>query len=639
MEEIEITIKDLHDFLSLHPEEKGRILIEGKDGWFEIDDSAITAPDSLYYSIETENGKSAKCSPDHLFYNEDWIKCKNLKIGNPILTEDGYSKVSFLNLGSEKEDLYDIEVRNSHNYFGNGILSHNSSISGVITFGLYGKLEGKKLKDIPNRINGNAWVKITLESNGSEVVVERGLEPNLFKLYINGAEYDQAGVRSVQDYLSEDILGIPYYVFNNTISLSINDFKSFIKMSSQDKRSIIDKIFGFHVLNQMRDLLRDENRKIKETLDNISGKLSSLESTIGSSLNEMDNLANQLKQESTDKKGQLQKSLATFEDLQSIHAKKTEEFRENENNLSIEISNTNRLMIESRTKIQDTQRKIKLYELDQCPTCQSSLDSEFHHCIKDGLVAEQSSSTLQLDELAKTMSDLREKEKEVFSIKTDILDKGRKIEIKISEIRRDLKHLEENTGDKQLQSLQRIVDNLSIEKDKMSSESFKNQEKNNWLKTLDEILGEKGVKQMAIRTILPSLNSEILDLLSKMHLDYQVVFDEEFNATIYHMGVEIATQTLSTGEMKKVDFVVLIAIMKLMKMKFSSINLLFLDELFSSVDPDGVHSILRILRNVCKELGLNIFVINHAPMPHEIFDWKLEVSKANNFSSISIDKF
>jgi DNA repair exonuclease SbcCD ATPase subunit len=514
-----------------------------------------------------------------------------------------------------------------------------SSISGVITFGLYGKLEGKKLKDIPNRINGNAWVRITLECNGSEVVVERGLEPNLFKLYINGSEYDQAGVRSVQDYLSEDILGIPYYVFNNTISLSINDFKSFIKMSSQDKRSIIDKIFGFHVLNQMRDLLRDENRKIKETLDNISGKLSSLESTIGSSLNEMDNLANQLKQESTDKKGQLQKSLETFEDLQSIHAKKTEEFRENESNLAIEISNTNRLMIESRTKIQDTQRKIKLYELDQCPTCQSSLDSEFHHCIKDGLVAEQSSSTLQLDELAKTMSDLREKEKEIFSIKTDILDKGRKIEIKISEIRRDLKHLEESTGDKQLQSLQRIVDNLSVEKEKMSAESFKNQEKNNWLKTLDEILGEKGVKQMAIRTILPSLNSEILDLLSKMHLDYQVVFDEEFNATIYHMGVEIATQTLSTGEMKKVDFVVLIAIMKLMKMKFSSINLLFLDELFSSVDPDGVHSILRILRSVCKELGLNIFVINHAPMPHEIFDWKLEVSKANNFSSISIDKF
>jgi DNA repair exonuclease SbcCD ATPase subunit len=104
------------------------------------------------------------------------------------------------------------------------------------------------------------------------------------------------------------------------------------------------------------------------------------------------------------------------------------------------------------------------------------------------------------------------------------------------------------------------------------------------------------------------------------------------------MGIEIPSQTLSTGEMKKVDFVVLVAIMKLMKLKFSSINLLFLDELFSSVDPDGVYSILSILKSTSSDLGLNIFVINHAPMPHEIFDWKLEVTKKNNFSSLALEK-
>jgi DNA repair exonuclease SbcCD ATPase subunit len=410
-------------------------------------------------------------------------------------------------------------------------------------------------------------------------------------------------------------------------------------MSSQDKRSIIDKIFGFHVLNQMRDLLKEENRKIRESMENLGGRLSSVESTIQSSLNEMENLANQIEEESSSKKEELQNSLETFEGLQVIHNKKTEEFREIENELNSELTNTNRLIIESRTKLQEVQRKIKLYDLDQCPTCQTSLDSEFHHCIKDGLVADQSSVSQQLEESNTLMGDLKQKERDLSITKRDIMDKGKKIEMKISEIRRDLNSLNESSNDKQLQSLQRIVDNLQGERGKMETESFKNQEKNNWLRTLDEILGEKGVKQMAIRTILPPLNSEILELLGKMHLDYQVIFDEEFNATIYHMGVEIPTQTLSTGEMKKVDFVVLIAIMKLMKMKFSSINLLFLDELFSSVDPDGVHSILRILRSVCKEFGLNIFVINHAPMPHEIFDWKLEVAKANNFSSISIDKF
>lgn len=550
-------------------------------------------------------------------------------------------KIEWRNFSSYGNRTQEIEFEEEANLY--QVVGENgagkSSISQVITFGLYGKLEGKKLKDIPNRINGNAWVRISLVSNGSEIVVERGLEPNLFRLYINGVEYDQAGVRSVQDYLSEDILGIPYYVFNNTISLSINDFKSFIKMSSQDKRSIIDKIFGFHVLNQMRDLLKDENRKIKETMENLSGRLSSVEETIKSSLREMDNLANQIKEESTSKKEELKKSLETFEGLQVIHNQRTEEFKDLESQLQNEISNTNRIVIESRTKLHEIQKKIKLYDLDQCPTCQSSLDSEFHHGIKESLNSEQSSVSNQVEESNYILTDLKERERQMSLTKKEILDKGRKIEIKITEIKRDLESLNESTNNLQLQSLQRIVDNLDIEREKMEAETFKNQEKNNWLKTLDEVLGERGVKQMAIRTILPSLNSEILELLGKMHLDYQVIFDEEFNASIYHMGVEIPTQTLSTGEMKKVDFVVLIAIMKLMKMKFSSINLLFLDELFSSVDPDGVHSILKILRGVCKDLGLNIFVINHAPMPHEIFDWKLEVSKSNNFSSISIDKF
>jgi DNA repair exonuclease SbcCD ATPase subunit len=123
-----------------------------------------------------------------------------------------------------------------------------STISDVITFGLYGKLEGKKLKDIPNRSNGNAWMKISFEEDGKFYEVERGLDPSIFQLSIQGEVYDRAGQKNVQDFLSDDILKIPYYVFNNTISLSINDFKSFLKMSSSDKKLIIDKIFGFYIL-------------------------------------------------------------------------------------------------------------------------------------------------------------------------------------------------------------------------------------------------------------------------------------------------------------------------------------------------------------------------------------------------------
>ena len=152
------------------------------------------------------------------------------------------------------------------------------------------------------------------------------------------------------------------------------------------------------------------------------------------------------------------------------------------------------------------------------------------------------------------------------------------------------------------------------------------------------MLSEKGVKQLAIKSILPSLNNEILNTLLSLHLPYKVVFNEEFNAQIFHLGEEISHSTLSTGEMKKVDFAVLLSVIKLMKIRFSSINLLFLDEIFSSVDPDGVYTILNTLRKICDDLGLNVFVINHAPMPTEIFDYKMEIQKRNNFSDLLVEK-
>lgn len=515
-----------------------------------------------------------------------------------------------------------------------------TSISQVIMFALYGKVEGKKLKDISNRINGNAWTRVTLDHYGSEIVVERGLDPNVFVLKIDGAEYDKAGNRSVQDYLVDDIIGIPYYVFNNTILLSINDFKSFVKMSPADKRTIVDKIFGFHILNQMRDLLKGELRSIKESIDTIGGKISSIESSIAGSLAEMDNLTEEIRDEYIQKEQKLNESLDTFKNLQNHHKEKVKEFKEQEEELYDKLKSSNRLMIESRSKLREITSKLHLFDHEKCPTCEADLSSDFHSQLKVSLNEEKVNIEAKIEELETSLTSLNELETSVAATKASLTEKGAKIKAKIESIINEIEEIKsKNTEDSQTSALQRILDSLNQEHETLVSERFKKEEKQNWIKTIDEILGEKGVKQMAIRTILPSLNSEILELLRKMHLNYQVVFDEEFNASIYHMGIEISTQTLSTGEMKKVDFIVLIAIMKLMKMKFSNINLLFLDELFSSVDPDGVYSIVSILKDLTKELGLNIFVINHAPMPHEIFDWKLEISKTNNFSTTSLEKF
>jgi DNA repair exonuclease SbcCD ATPase subunit len=515
-----------------------------------------------------------------------------------------------------------------------------TSISQAIVFALYGKVEGKKLKDLSNRINGNAWTRVTLDHYGTEIVVERGLDPNLFSLKIGGKEYDKAGIRSVQDYLVDDILGIPYYVFCNTLLISANDFKSFIRMTPSDKRTIVDKIFGFHILNQMRDILKGEARSLKESIDQMTGKISSLESSLHNSLAEMEILSEEIREEHEQKSKTLTESLETFKKLDAIHEQKMGDLRQEELELSQKLKGFNGFLIQYKTQLSNIQDRLEIFQHDKCPTCESDLRGDTHQLIQEELTRESSKMEAKIEGIKKELGPLYEKEKSIRQTRIDLNEKGIKIRSKISTIENEIRGLNPERGDdQQTTAIQRIVESLKTEREKLVADKFKREEKQDWIKTLNEILGERGVKQMAIRTILPSLNSEIMALLQAMNLPYQVIFDEEFNATLYHMGMEVPAQTLSMGEMKKVDFVVLIAIMKLMKMKFSNINLLFLDEIFSSVDGEGVYAIVNILKELTREMGLNIFVINHAPMPHEIFDRKVEILKKNNFSTISVEDF
>ena len=75
-----------------------------------------------------------------------------------------------------------------------------------------------------------------------------------------------------------------------------------------------------------------------------------------------------------------------------------------------------------------------------------------------------------------------------------------------------------------------------------------------------------------------------------------------------------------------------------MKIKFPVINLLFLDELFGNLDPDGVHEVLKILSELRKELNMNIFVVNHLPIDSSVFTNKILITKDNGFSQLKIEE-
>lgn len=80
--------------------------------------------------MTTSSGKSIKASPDHLLYthNNKWEKVKDLTTGHSLFTYDSLERIKSIKHLSKKQDLYDIEVAKKHEYYANGIVSHNSNM-------------------------------------------------------------------------------------------------------------------------------------------------------------------------------------------------------------------------------------------------------------------------------------------------------------------------------------------------------------------------------------------------------------------------------------------------------------------------------------------------------------------------------
>ena len=183
------------------------------------------------------------------------------------------NQIQKIEFEKDSGDLYLLLGSNGHG---------KSTISEVITFALYGRIERKNKSDLPNRINKNLWCRIVIRSKNKLVEITRGVSPNLFEVKIDTVTYDTAGNANVQDYLETEIFDIPYQVFKNIIVLSINDFRSFLTMSTGDKRNIVDRLFGFTIINQMRDQIRSERKDLRERIKTLGDELNIINEQIES---------------------------------------------------------------------------------------------------------------------------------------------------------------------------------------------------------------------------------------------------------------------------------------------------------------------------------------------------------------------
>jgi len=550
-------------------------------------------------------------------------------------------EISFKNFASYGNQVQTLEFdKNRSSLYlvlgGNGY--GKSTIANAIIYGLYGKLEDFNLSDLPNRINKNLWVKIRLKCGNKTVVIESGIAPKLFSVSVDGAELDQAGMSNIQDYLENEVYEIPYHVFKNIIILSVNDFKSFLTMSPKDKRNIVDKLFGFSIINDMYTRVKDIKKEIKDDIKTIEDELRAIEASITSTQNKIEELEKISADENKEKIVQLKQEVVTLaadqKKLNDAQSKLVQLQEDLENKIDTKSEEYNK----NNEVLNNAKRKLKLYENKKCPTCESPLDEGIHLHIKqqnEDLAVSMPAVISQIQEdISNLKADFSDSRKKQSAVNNKLWELSSRINTIKSELTSLAKGMDKNGQFTQLTSL---VDEFSKKKTEKHLVSMMRYDEDNFMSLVEMILGDDGVKNLAVKTILPGLNTSIAQMVSDMHLSFHIRFDDKFNCLINHLGEDVNPKTLSTGERKKADFIIVIAIIKLLKLRFPQLNILFLDEIFSSVDADGVYSILKILNGVIKENNLNTFVINHTVLPQEIFDKKIEIYKDNGFSKFTVE--
>ena len=426
-----------------------------------------------------------------------------------------------------------------------------TTIANSIIYALYGKVEGVKLADLPNRINKELWVKINLQCKHMNVEIERGLMPNRFKVLINGVEFDKAGKKSVQEYLEDEIFGIPYHVFKNIIILSINDFKSFLTMNNHDKKQIIDRMFGFSVLNDMFKNVKEERKQIKMEIDSYDSELNQIMESISSVRLKLNNLVEESHKKDKEKVEALKDELLDHGD----NVKKLNEARSTIDGKIQTISDEAGSMgIQQRDlerENQYLQKKIELYESGFCGSCETKLDTDWHHKKGDEFKTQIESNNKNSGKLKEDITKAEEKVGELRSKRKQVETRINNLRYSIKDIKDELIKIKESTQDEnQFQHLKQIITEFEKSEESKSGKREEIAQQDAFMTILEEVLGDDGVKNLAVQTILPGLNANIAMMAQTMHLPFHIRFDDKFDCIINHLGEDINPLTLSTGERK-----------------------------------------------------------------------------------------
>jgi DNA repair exonuclease SbcCD ATPase subunit len=530
-----------------------------------------------------------------------------------------------------------------------------STILDALCFALYGKAFRKINKpQLINTTNEKDCV-VEVEFNIGEVEwkVERGIKPNLFKIYRNDEPLDQAASAvDQQKWFEQTVIKMNYKSFTQIVILGSSTFVPFMQLSANNRRDVIEDLLDIRIFSTMNTVIKDKIRTVKDEIKVFQLKKESLSDKVEMQQNFITELETNAECDIKNKEKRIENLLV--EENKLINSNQDIEKDVTKLNIDIEevVGATEKLRTlgnlkgKISNKVSTITKEHKFFtENTVCPTCDQAIEETFRiNRITD---AQNKAKELQsgFKELEEAINREEERERQFSILSKEITSLTHGISqnnIKIAGCQRQVRDLESE--------IQRVTDNLAnrnTEHEKLAT--FKDNLKETYEElaqrrdTIDyydfaySLLKDGGVKTKIIKKYLPLINQQVNRYLQMMDFFINFTLDEEFNETVQSpIHEDFSYASFSEGEKMRIDLALLFTWREVARMKNSvNTNLLIMDEVFdSSLDGFGTEEFLKIIRFVIQDA--NVFVISHKQGMEDRFEECIKFEKIKGFSRANV---
>ena len=529
--------------------------------------------------------------------------------------------------------------------------SGKSTILDALCFGIFGKAYRNISKpQLMNTVNEKGLeVQVEFSVNEVDYKVVRGVKPNKFEIYRNEKLMPHdAAIKDYQKKL-EEIIGLNYKAFTQIVILGSARYQSFMDLTTNDRRIIIEEILDITVFSKMNTVLKSKAQDNELDIKENDYQKELLKTKISGQKGLIENLVNRSK-ESEEKilaeKNKIDGQIKLIEDkIEACDSEISLIELPDLNELHDKLTNAKFKGQEIKKKRSDVENRITFYDTnDNCHVCKQDI-SELIKKEQMTVLIEERNKLENLKPIVKTTYDTLES-------KILLANDAKANYDSIVEHRMDYVNqrkalftlygnLQVRTEDADADSLYKAQTELTqYDTDYKVLEKQHHQmvEKKHYYEICKILLKDDGIKAKIIKQYLPVMNQLINQYLDRMGANYSFHLDESFNEVIksrYRDSFSYAS--FSEGEKMRIDLALMFTWREIAKLKNSiNTNLLIMDEVGdSSLDAEATDVLWDILGGLEKA---NVFVISHKSQNGDRFKSLIEFYKDGNFSKIKDSK-